>query len=166
LADLPRRVAIASDHAGVEMKRRLREALAEMGVDAEDLGADSPESVDYPDFAAPVAERVSRGSADAGVLVCGTGLGMAMTANKFPGVRAAVLYDDEAARLSRQHNDANVAVFGARTMSVEDAVRRLRLFLEEPFEGGRHERRITKIHHIEKKNSTGRGTGPAGKGDR
>jgi ribose 5-phosphate isomerase B len=148
------------------MKRRLREALAEMGVDAEDLGADSPESVDYPDFAAPVAERVSRGSADAGVLVCGTGLGMAMTANKFPGVRAAVLYDDEAALLSRQHNDANVAVFGARTMSVEDAVRRLRLFLEEPFAGGRHERRITKIHRIEKKNSAGRGTGPAGKGDR
>jgi ribose 5-phosphate isomerase B len=166
LEEQPRRVAIASDHAGLEMKRSLREALAEMGIEAEDLGPQSLESVDYPDFAAPVAERVSRGSADAGVLVCGTGLGMAMTANKFPGVRAAVLYDDAAARLARQHNDANVAVFGARTMSVEDAVRRLRLFLEEPFEGGRHERRVTKIHDIEKKNSTGRGTGPAGEGDR
>jgi ribose 5-phosphate isomerase B len=161
LAAPPRRIVLASDHAGVEMKRRLREALGEMGATAEDLGPETPESVDYPDFAASVADRVSRGTADAGVLVCGTGLGMAMAANKFPGVRAAVLYDDATARLARQHNDANVAVFGARTMSPEDAVRRLRIFLSEPFEGGRHRGRLAKIRDIEKKNSTGHGSDPA-----
>ena len=161
MAAPPRRIVLASDHAGVEMKRRLLAALGEMGVAAEDLGPETPESVDYPDFAASVSDRVSRGTADAGVLVCGTGLGMAMTANKFPGVRAAVLYDDAAARLARQHNDANVAVFGARAMSSEDAIRRLRIFLAEPFEGGRHRGRLEKIRDIEKKNSTGGGTDPA-----
>ncbi len=164
MAAPPRRIVIASDHAGVEMKQHLLAALAGMGVDAKDLGPSTREAVDYPDFAAPVANLVSRGEADAGVLVCGTGLGMAMAANKFPGVRAAVLYDDAAARLARQHNDANVAVFGARTMSAEDAVRRLRIFLSEPFEGGRHGRRLSKIHDIERKNSTGHGPGPQGKG--
>ncbi len=147
---LPRRVVIASDHAGVEMKRRLREAMEALGISAEDLGTGSGESVDYPDYAAAVAGRVSAGTADAGVLVCGTGIGMSIAANKFPGVRAAILYDDAAARLSRLHNDANVAVFGARTMSADDAARRLRLFLSEPFEAGRHTRRIEKIRGIEK----------------
>ena len=164
MAALPRRIVIASEHAGVEMKGRLLEALAEMGVGAEDLGPESTASVDYPDFAAAVAGRVSGGTADAGVLVCGTGLGMAMTANKFPGVRAAVLYDDASARLARQHNDANVAVFGARTMTAEDAVRRLRIFLAEGFEGGRHGGRLSKIRDIERKNSTGHGSGPEGQG--
>ncbi|HEX2720875.1 MAG TPA: ribose 5-phosphate isomerase B, partial [Candidatus Deferrimicrobium sp.] len=147
---LPRRVVIASDHAGVEMKSRLREAMAALGISAEDLGTGSGESVDYPDYAAAVAGRVSAGTADAGVLICGTGIGMSITANRFPGVRAALLYDDAAARLSRLHNDANVAVFGARTMPADDAARRLRLFLSEPFEAGRHTRRIEKIRGIEK----------------
>ena len=147
---LPRRVVIASDHAGVEMKRRLREAMEALGISAEDLGTGSGESVDYPDYAAAVAGRVSAGTADAGVLICGTGIGMSIAANKVPGVRAAILYDDDAARLSRLHNDANVAVFGARTMSADDAARRLRLFLSEPFEAGRHARRIEKIRGIEK----------------
>jgi glycine hydroxymethyltransferase len=146
---LPRRIVIASDHAGVEMKRRLREAMESLGISAEDLGTGTGESVDYPDYAAAVARRVSAGTADAGVLVCGTGIGMSITANRFPGVRAALLYDDAATRLSRLHNDANVAVFGARTMSADDAARRLRLFLSEPFEAGRHTRRIEKIHGIE-----------------
>jgi len=146
----PRRVVIASDHAGVEMKRRLREAMADLGISAEDLGTGSVESVDYPDYAAAVARRVSAGTADAGVLVCGTGVGMSIAANKLPGVRAALLYDDTAARFSRLHNDANVAVFGARTMSADDAERRLRIFLSEPFEAGRHTRRIEKIRSIEK----------------
>ncbi|MBP2685035.1 MAG: sugar-phosphate isomerase, RpiB/LacA/LacB family, partial [Deltaproteobacteria bacterium] len=97
MTSFPRRVVIASDHAGVEMKRRLREALEELGIPAEDLGTASGESVDYPDFAAAVARRVSGGVADAGVLVCGTGIGMSITANRFPGVRAAILYDDAAA---------------------------------------------------------------------
>ncbi|GAB4230117.1 MAG: hypothetical protein OHK0028_04480 [Deltaproteobacteria bacterium] len=154
----PRRIVIASDHAGVEMKRRLHEAMEAEGIAAEDLGTRSGDSVDYPDFAAAVAGRVSGGTADAGVLVCGTGIGMSIAANKFPGVRAAILYDDAAARLSRQHNDANVAVFGARTMSPDDAVRRLRLFLSEPFEAGRHARRVGKIRTIETTNPAGSGT--------
>ncbi|MBI5905866.1 MAG: ribose 5-phosphate isomerase B [Deltaproteobacteria bacterium] len=161
----PRRVVVASDHAGVEMKRRLREALAEAGIDAEDLGTGSGASVDYPDFATAVAKRVSAGTADAGVLVCGTGLGMSITANRFPGVRAALLYDDTAARFARLHNDANVAVFGARTMAAEDAVRRLRLFLSEPFEGGRHEGRLEKIRGIENTIAAGPGPGTAGQGE-
>ncbi len=107
-----------------------------LGISAEDLGTGSGESVDYPDYAAAVARRVSAGTADAGVLVCGTGIGMSIAANKVPGVRAAILYDDAAARLARLHNDANVAVFGARTMTADDAARRLRLFLSEPFDGG------------------------------
>ena len=150
MTPLPRRVVIASDHAGVEMKRRLREAMEALGISAEDLGTGSGESVDYPDYAAAVAGRVSAGTAEAGVLICGTGVGMSIAANKVPGVRAALLYDDDAARLSRLHNDANVAVFGARTMSADDAARRLRLFLSEPFEAGRHARRIEKIRGIEK----------------
>jgi glycine hydroxymethyltransferase len=147
---LTRRIVIASDHAGVEMNRRLREAMADLGISAEDLGTASGESVDYPDYAAAVARRISAGTADVGVLICGTGVGMSITANKFPGVRAALLYDDATARLARLHNDANVAVFGARTMSADDAARRLRLFLSEPFEAGRHTRRIEKIRGIEK----------------
>ncbi len=95
---IPRRVVIASDHAGVEMKRQLREAMLALGISAEDLGTGSVDSVDYPDYAAAVAGRVSTGAADVGVLICGTGIGMSITANRFPGVRAAILYDDDAAR--------------------------------------------------------------------
>ena len=160
MATLPRRVVIASDHAGVVMKGRLREALEALGIGTEDLGTASEESVDYPDYAAAVARRISAEAADVGVLVCGTGIGMSITANRFPGVRAAILYDDAAARLSRLHNDANVAVFGARTMSGDDAVRRLRLFLAEPFEAGRHSRRIEKIRGIEKTIPAGPGPAP------
>ncbi len=144
-------MAIASDHAGLEMKRRLFEAMEEWGYSVQDLGPHAEESVDYPDFAEAVAERVSRGQAKTGVLVCGTGAGMSIAANKFPGVRAAVLYDDFTARHVRMHNDANVAVFGARTMTAKAAVERLRIFLAEPFEKGRHARRVKKIGHIEKR---------------
>ncbi len=141
------------------MKRILREAIEALGISADDLGTGTGESVDYPDFAAAVARRVSAGTADAGVLVCGTGIGMSITANRFPGVRAALLYDDVAARYSRLHNDANVAVFGARTMSPEDVGRRLRIFLSEPFEAGRHARRLEKIRDIA--NSIPSGCAPA-----
>jgi len=146
-----RTVALASDHAGLEMRRRLRDALAEWGYAVEDLGPDSPESVDYPDYAEAVALRVSGGHAALGVLVCGTGVGMSISANKFPNVRAALLYDDFTARHARLHNDANVAVFGSRTMPVEAAVTRLRIFLSEAFEEGRHARRVEKIVSIEKR---------------
>ncbi|MCL5884664.1 MAG: ribose 5-phosphate isomerase B [Deltaproteobacteria bacterium] len=144
-------VVIASDHAGVEMKRRLREDLVAQGYAVEDLGPSGPEAVDYPDYAEAVARRISDGGARRGVLVCGTGIGMAIAANKFPGVRAALLYDDEAARYARLHNDANVAVFGARTMTPDEAASRLRTFLSEPFEKGRHARRLDKIARIEKR---------------
>lgn len=144
-------VALASDHAGLEMKGRLREALAGWGYRVEDLGPGTADAVDYPDYAEVVAMRVSNGQADAGVLVCGTGVGMSISANKFPNVRAALLYDEYAARYSRLHNDANIAVFGARTMSVGDAVERLRIFLSEPFEKGRHSRRVDKIGRIERR---------------
>ena len=144
-------VAIASDHAGLEMKDRLREALAGWGYAVRDYSPATAESVDYPDYAEAVAESVSCGRAALGVLVCGTGIGMSIAANKFPAVRAAVLYDDFAARHARLHNDANVAVFGARTMPVEAAVERLRIFLSEPFDEGRHARRLEKIRRIEKR---------------
>lgn len=144
-------VVIASDHAGVEMKRRLREDLASQGLPVEDLGPSGAEAVDYPDYAEAVARRIAGGRARCGVLVCGTGIGMTIAANRFPGVRAALLYDEFAARYARLHNDANVAVFGARTMSADDAVARLRIFLSEPFEEGRHSRRVEKIARIERR---------------
>jgi ribose 5-phosphate isomerase B len=134
------------------MKRCLIAAVSNMGIEVEDLGSHGTSSVDYPDYAAAVALRVSKRMADTGILICGTGIGMDIVANKFPGVRAALLYDDVAARYARMHNNANVAVFGARTMDLEDAVRRMRMFLEEPFEGGRHQARLDKLCDIEKKN--------------
>ena len=144
-------VAVASDHAGLEMRRRLRDALEEWGYAVLDLGPDATDAVDYPDYAEAVALRVSGGQAARGVLVCGTGVGMSISANKFPNVRAALLYDDFTARHARLHNDANVAVFGSRTMTVDAAVARLRIFLSEPFEKGRHARRVEKINGIEKR---------------
>jgi len=131
------------------MKRRLREAMADLGISAEDLGTGSGNrwTIRLRRGGRPAGLR---GAADAGVLVCGTGIGMSIAANKVPGVRAALLYDDTAARYSRLHNDANVAVFGGRTMSADDAARRLRIFLSEPFEAGRHTRRLEKIRGIEK----------------
>lgn len=144
-------VAIASDHAGVEMKGRLREAMSVWGYGVEDLGTNAPDSVDYPDYAEAVALRVTGGQASAGVLVCGTGIGMSIAANRFPGIRAAVLYDEFAARHARRHNDANLAIFGARTMTVDEALDRLRIFLAEPFEGGRHAGRLEKIRRIEQR---------------
>jgi len=148
----PLRVVFGSDHAGGDLKRRLMEAVAGMGIGTEDVGAYDASSVDYPDYAAAVAARVSMGAADAGVLVCGTGIGMDIAANKFPKIRAALLYDDVAAQYARMHNDANIAVFGARTMDTEDAVKRIRIFLTQPYEGGRHQARLDKIRDIEKRN--------------
>jgi ribose 5-phosphate isomerase B len=144
-------IVMGSDHAGVDMKRRLRDELIALGFPVEDLGPATNDPVDYPDYAEAVALRVAGGKARAGVLICGTGLGMCITANKVPGIRAAVLYDDFTARYARMHNDANVAVFGARTMTPEDAVERLKVFLSESFEKGRHARRVDKISRLEKR---------------
>ncbi|HEY5997183.1 MAG TPA: ribose 5-phosphate isomerase B [Candidatus Deferrimicrobiaceae bacterium] len=144
-------VVVASDHAGLESKKVILESIAAEGFQVEDLGPETAESVDYPDFAAAVGKRIEAGTASFGVLVCGTGTGMAIAANKLPGVRAALLYDDTSARFARLHNNANVAVFGSRTMTVDQMLTRLRIFLNEPFEGGRHARRVDKITQLENK---------------
>ncbi|MCS7177509.1 MAG: ribose 5-phosphate isomerase B [Candidatus Kapabacteria bacterium] len=142
------RIAIASDHAGFAYKERLRELLQQAGNEVQDYGAHSEESSDYPDFAVLAARAVARGEADYGILICGSGIGMSIVANKVPGVRAANCCTEEMARLSRLHNNANVLTFGARLMPFEQAWRIVQVFLETPFEGGRHERRVGKIHQL------------------
>jgi ribose 5-phosphate isomerase B len=139
------KILIAADHAGYELKRKLEAELKKLGMSVEDLGTDSPESTDYPDFAHPLAKEVSEGRAKRGVLVCGTGLGMSYVANRYPHVRAAVTWSPEIAALARSHNDANVLVLPSRFVSDDEAVKILRTWLETPFEGGRHERRVVKI---------------------
>lgn len=144
------KVALASDHAGYEEKERLKPLLRELGVEVEDLGAVSEESVDYPDYARKVAEAVASGQAAQGVLVCGSGTGMAIAANKVPGVRAAVAWSEETARLARQHNDANVLAIGARTTLPADIPKVVRAWFETAFDGGRHAARVEKIKQIER----------------
>ncbi len=138
-------VAIASDHGGFEMKTILKEELVARGCAVLDLGTDSPGSVDYPDFAAAVAKAIREGRAQAGVLVCGTGIGISIAANRFPEVRAALVHDAFTARLSRLHNDANVICLGGRTIGIEVAKDCLGIFLDTEFEGGRHARRVDKL---------------------
>ncbi len=136
---------VACDHAGLELKEHLKGVLRKMQIPFEDLGTHSAESVDYPDYARLVAEAVSTGRAERGLLVCGTGQGMAMTANRYRGVRAAVPCTEETARLVRAHNDSNVLALGGRTVTPERAEAILRVWLETPHEGGRHARRVAKI---------------------
>ncbi len=144
------RVAIGSDHAGFEQKERLKAYLEQQGNEVKDLGTSSAEeSVDYPDFALSVGRTVASGDADLGVLVCGTGVGMAMAANKVDGVRAANVTDPEFARLARAHNDANVVAVSGRFVPVEVNQQILDAFLSTAFEGGRHERRVDKIRTAE-----------------
>ena len=144
------RIALASDHAGYAEKERLKPLLAELGVEFDDLGTVSEESVDYPDYARKVAEQVAHGQVEQGVLVCGSGTGMAITANKVPGVRAAVAWSEETARLARQHNDANVLALGARTTPEGDIPKILRAWFTTDFEGGRHAARVAKITDVER----------------
>jgi ribose 5-phosphate isomerase B len=139
------RIPIASDHAGFELKERLRVSLAEMGFSVEDIGTHSTASTDYADYAHPLAQEVSEGIAERGILMCGTGLGMSYVANRYPGVRAAVAWTPEIAALARKHNDANILVLPARFVSDEDALEILRAWLNTEFEGGRHTRRVEKI---------------------
>ena len=144
------RIALASDHAGYAEKERLKSVLSELGVEFHDLGTRSEESVDYPDFARAVAEQVADGRVEQGLLVCGSGTGMAITANKVPGVRAAVAWSEEIARLARQHNDANVLAIGARTTPPDDIPKIVRAWFSSEFEGGRHSTRINKISDVER----------------
>src|SRR5438270_12179027 len=139
------RILIASDHAGFQLKEALERALGELGFEVEDLGTDSTESTDYADYAHPLAKQVSDGDVKRGVLLCGTGLGMSYTANRYPHVRAAVAWNPEIAKLAREHNDANVLVVPARFVSAEQGVEILKTWLDTPFEGGRHARRVEKI---------------------
>ena len=139
------RGAIGSDHAGYDLKERLKAELEELGFEPVDVGTHSAESVDYSDYAKRVASEVANGSVARGVLMCGTGLGMSYTANRFPGVRAALAWTPEIAELSRRHNDANVLVLPARFIEPAQGIEILRRWLEAPFDGGRHERRVAKI---------------------
>ena len=143
------KIALGSDHAGFSEKEKLKPLLTELGIDYSDLGTTSEESVDYPDYARRVAEEVAAGKVDQGVLVCGSGTGMAITANKVPGVRAAVAWTPEIARLARQHNNANVLALGSRTTPQDEIPRIIRAWFETAFEGGRHEKRVEKINAVE-----------------
>jgi len=143
------RIAIAADHAGFPLKQELRERLAADGHEVSDFGTQNTESTDYPDYATLVAREVAAGRADRGVLVCSTGIGMAIAANKIEGVRAALVSSVEAATLTRQHNDANVMTIGARFIGFEAAAPMVEAFLHTEFEGGRHARRVAKIRQLE-----------------
>lgn len=138
-------IVIASDHAGVELKARLVAAARAAGHEVADLGPAGTSSVDYPDFAHLVAAAVAAGEAERGVLICGTGIGMSMTANRHPGVRAALCHDAFTAEMARRHNDANVLCLGARVIGTGVAEQLLAVFLATGFEGGRHERRVARI---------------------
>jgi ribose 5-phosphate isomerase B len=143
------KIAIASDHRGYVIKGKIVALIVELGHQASDLGTDSAESVDYPDFGAKVARAVSEGAVDRGILICGTGMGMCITANKFPGVRACTCHDDLTAEMSRRHNDSNVLCLSADLLGDRLVNRMVEIWLKTEFEGGRHARRIEKIGQIE-----------------
>jgi ribose 5-phosphate isomerase B len=139
-------IPIASDHAGVEMKERLVKELRQLGYEPQDLGSrDATTPDDYPDYAHVVAKEVASGEAKRGILLCGSGIGMDIVANRYPGVRAALAWKPEIGAMSRQHNDANVLVLPSRFMSIEEGVATMKEWLSAKFEGGRHERRVKKI---------------------
>ncbi len=144
------KVVIGSDHAGFADKEKIKRQLDELGVDYEDVGTNSNESVDYPIYAKKVAEKVASGEAEQGILVCGSGNGMQIAANKIHGVRAALAWNEETARLARQHNDANVLSVPARMISPEEVAKVIKSYLEAEFEGGRHARRVDEISEMEK----------------
>ena len=138
-------ISIGCDHAGFELKERVKQLLEEFAHIVSDLGPFNSNSADYPDFAGQVAEAVSQGKVDRGILICGTGIGMSIAANKFTGVRAALCHDLETARMSRQHNDANILVLPGRFIDIQEAIKCVDKFLETDFESGRHKKRIEKI---------------------
>jgi ribose 5-phosphate isomerase B len=144
------RIALASDHAGYAEKEQLKPLLTDLGVEFEDLGTASDASVDYPEYARKVAEKVSRGDVEQGLLVCGSGTGMAIAANKVPGVRAAVAWTPDIARLAREHNDANVLSIGARVTPAEEIPKIVRAWFDAKFAGGRHAQRVEKINEMER----------------
>lgn len=148
------KIAVGADHRGIALKAKLIQYLRAQGFEASDLGTDSPEAFDYPDIAFPLSERVAQGEFDRGILVCMSGTGMAICANKVRGVRAAICDSVEHAKLSREHNDANVLILGSQFVSDEMACKIALEWLKMPFEGGRHEKRVRKIADYETKNRT------------
>ena len=144
------KIAIGSDHAGFEVKEKIKRQLEEMNMEVEDLGTNSGDSVDYPDFGAAVGREVASGKAEQGIVVCGSGIGIALAANKIHGVRAAQAWNEETARLARQHNDANVLSIGARVIPEEEIPKIVAAWLDAEFEGGRHAGRVAKITELEK----------------
>lgn len=139
------KIAIGSDHAGFEYKSKIIQYLTDKGIEVQDFGTFSTESVDFPDFAHPTASAVEKGEVDFGILICGSGQGVNMTANKHQGVRSALCWNTDVARLSREHNDANIIALPARFVAYEYAIEMIEIFLNTSFEGGRHERRVQKI---------------------
>jgi ribose 5-phosphate isomerase B len=155
LKDEGMRIGVACDHGGFELKEELKAFLKSLGAEPMDMGTFSEESVDYPDFGVLVAEKISRGELEKGILICGTGIGMSMVANKFPRVRAALANDLYSSRCSREHNDANILIIGGRIVGKELAKEIAKVWLETPFAGGRHKRRLEKIEALEREKFKG-----------
>jgi ribose 5-phosphate isomerase B len=145
------KIAIGADHAGFELKQKVKQHLIDKGLQVDDKGTNTPESVDYPDFARKVGEDVVAKNADLGILICGTGIGMSMAANKIPGIRAANVSNEFEAQMSREHNDANVLTLGARVLDEPLAFKLVDKWLETQFAGGRHQLRVDKIMKIEQR---------------
>ena len=141
------KIAIAADHGGFELKEALKAHYK--ALDFIDLGTYSADSVDYPDYGRKMAQTVLGKKADLGILICGTGIGISIAANRYKGIRAALLYSTEAAQLAKAHNNANIIVFGGRTMAVDDVIKRIDTFLQTSYEGGRHQRRLDKLDNME-----------------
>ena len=148
-------LGLACDHGGFELKEELKVFLKSVGAEPVDLGTFSEDSVDYPDFGILLATKISRGELEKGILVCGTGIGMSIVANKFPGVRAALVNDLYSSRFSREHTDANILVIGGRIVGRDLAKEIVRVWLETPFAGGRHKRRLEKIEALEREKFKG-----------
>ena len=144
------KIAIGSDHAGYKQKELIKKFLLEKGIEVIDVGCFSEERVDYPDFAIAVAKEVARGEVKGGILICGTGIGMSIVANKFPGIRASLCWDEEIAVLAKSHNNANIITLSGRFLSVEKALKIVEKWLTTPFSGGRHAKRLEKIVNLEK----------------
>jgi ribose 5-phosphate isomerase B len=145
-------IGLACDHGGFDLKEELKAFLKSIGVEAIDMGTFNEDSVDYPDFGILIADKISRGELEKGILICGTGIGMSMVANKFPRVRAALANDLYSTKCSREHNDANILILGGRIVGKELAKEIVKIWLSTPFAGGRHQRRLEKIEALERKN--------------
>lgn len=139
------KIAIASDHGGVDMKNALVEYFTQHGLNVTDLGTNSTDSVDYPDYADKMAQHILAKESDLGILICGTGVGISIAANRHKGIRAALIYNEFVAQMAKAHNNANIIVFGGRTMNVEDVKKYCEIFINTSFEGGRHQNRLNKL---------------------